>query len=118
MEVKKHSQDNAIRITKQFKTKTMVDRTLARRIYSRINGLAGCSNESSSSVSGDAVSRRLSSFDISSKLWVRRCERLVLDGIFSLMGYFPPSYCTDRCTLGGVKQWRNEVTAEEEKKSC
>jgi hypothetical protein len=42
--------------------------TRARRIYSLISGVAGCSKESSNSVNGDAVSRRLNSFEISSKL--------------------------------------------------
>lgn len=50
------------------KKEALINRTRARRIYSRINGLAGCSKESSSSVNGDAASRRLSSFDIKSRL--------------------------------------------------
>jgi hypothetical protein len=60
-----------------------IDHTCARRTYSRINGFAGCSNESNNNVSGDTVSRRLSNFDINSKLCVRRCEILLFsDGIF------------------------------------
>lgn len=58
--------------------------TCARRIYSFNNGFAGCSNESSTNVSGDAVSRRLSNFDISSKLCVRLCDRLLVDDIITI----------------------------------
>ncbi|KAJ6150982.1 hypothetical protein N7470_007576 [Penicillium chermesinum] len=39
-------------------------------------GVAGCSNESTNSVSGDVVSRRLSSFEIRSKLCVLLWDKL------------------------------------------
>lgn len=58
--------------------------TCARRMYSLNNGVAGCSNESSTSVSGDAVSRRLSNFDISSRLCVRLWERLPADDMVTM----------------------------------
>jgi hypothetical protein len=46
-------------------------------MYSFRSGVAGCSKESKTSVSGDAVSRKLKSFEIKSKLCVRLCERLI-----------------------------------------
>lgn len=56
--------------------------TFARLIYSFRSGVAGCSKESKTSVRGDAVSRKLKSFEIKSKLCVRLCERLI-GAIFS-----------------------------------
>ena len=41
-----------------------------------MRSVAGCSKESSRRVSGDAVSLRLNSFEIRSKLCVLRCDRL------------------------------------------
>jgi hypothetical protein len=49
--------------------------TFVRRIYSLINGAAGCSKLSSNTVKGDVVSLRLRSLEIRSKLWVRRCDK-------------------------------------------
>lgn len=51
--------------------------TFARLMYSFRSGVAGCSKESKTSVRGDAVSRKLRSFEIKSKLCVRLCERLI-----------------------------------------
>lgn len=50
--------------------------TLARRIYSFARGVAGCSRESKRSVSGDAVSRRLSNFEMRSRLCVLLWDKL------------------------------------------
>lgn len=55
---------------------TRIRITLALLIYSLNNGLPDCSKVSTISVKGDVVSLWLSSFDISSKLCVRRCWRL------------------------------------------
>jgi hypothetical protein len=51
--------------------------TFARLMYSFKSGVAGCSKESKTSVRGDAVSRKLKSFEIKSKLCVLLCERLI-----------------------------------------
>lgn len=48
--------------------------TFARRMYSLTSGVAGCSKESRRSVNGDAVSLRLKSFEIRSKLCVCRWD--------------------------------------------
>ena len=47
--------------------------TVARRIYSLSTGFPDCSRLSTIKVNGDTFSRCDSSFEINSKLWVRRC---------------------------------------------
>lgn len=47
--------------------------TVARRVYSLSTGFPDCSKLSTTRVNGETFSRCDSSFEISSKLWVRRC---------------------------------------------
>lgn len=62
---------------KAYWEKTGIDvLTLALRIHSSSNGFAVCSNVSTINVNGDALSRKLRSFEISRRLCVRRWDRL------------------------------------------
>jgi hypothetical protein len=60
--------ESYIKSARSYPSMDLEQPTRARRIYSLISGVAGCSNESSNSVNGDAVSRRLNNFEISNRL--------------------------------------------------
>lgn len=73
--------------------------TLALRMYSLRRGAAGCSRLSWTRIKGDALSWRLSNFEIKSRLWVRRCADSdgILDGLI-LCGWGPMQLARrDRC---------------------
>jgi hypothetical protein len=83
-----HRETSGERKRKRKKKKKRRVRAFARRINSPSTGLALCSSVSSTTVSGLALSRRLSSLSKRSRLWARLCAWADGGAIFFLFSSF------------------------------